>query len=164
MRTRNAELRPRAPRAPGVGAAPAEDQRTPQVTARPRHGRSAGRRVIGRAGWLAAGFLLGVAFWHVVGFWNFVGTVVLNTPKDRSAFELAITRAGEAKPAPTEISAAEAEARRDARHCTALVIDRATNIARARPCRPIIRALRPTVRPPEFSRPWVTAQRGADGR
>jgi hypothetical protein len=34
-------------------------------------------------GWASLGFVLGAAFWHAIGFWDFVGNVVLNGPSDR---------------------------------------------------------------------------------
>ena len=36
-------------------------------------------------GWTTAGFIFGIAFWHAVGFWEFIGKVVLHDRHDAQA-------------------------------------------------------------------------------
>jgi hypothetical protein len=83
----------------------------------------------------ALGFVLGAVFWHAVGFWNFVGRVVLNKggtsvqaearpPKQMARFVEAPQVAGEAIEL-TQI---------DPRSCTALVLNRQTGTMAVAAC------------------------------
>jgi hypothetical protein len=95
------------------------------VLARPRNkGRAA---II----WGGIGFLSGAVFWHAVGFWGFLGDVVLNGSTDAraSAVEALPVIAADAPgvPLPTFFLV-------DADKCTALVIDRPSNRTRKLPC------------------------------
>ena len=84
-------------------------------------------REIGRRGWLSArvapyawgfgGFLIGAIFWHAVGFWGILGSVVL---KPQEAGVSVITR-------PAEAVAGVA-------NCTLLVLDRSTGRTTSVPC------------------------------
>lgn len=71
-------------------------------------------------GWALAGFIIGAVFWHFVGFWTFVSTVVLKGADE-----------------PHHIHAVEYIFRRSAgpvANCTTLVLDRTSGGTRAEPC------------------------------
>lgn len=66
-------------------------------------------------GWALCGFLIGAVFWHAVGFWSFLTTVVLNGPE--------------------EIQIVEPQSMPLLANCTVLVLDRRHGGTRAEPCR-----------------------------
>lgn len=80
-----------------------------------------------------AGFVAGVAFWHIVGFWSFVGQVVVRGPETArvqtmaplspgSWFAWAQTAIGDVrKPPPVA-------------NCDVAVLDRASRAVALRPC------------------------------
>jgi hypothetical protein len=52
--------------------------------------------------WAVAGFLVGIVFWHLIGFWHFVGDVVFpHLGEPRSAALLSGSGSGTADPAAT---------------------------------------------------------------
>ena len=83
-------------------------------------------REVGGRGWLRAhaaplawgfgGFLIGAIFWHAIGFWSFLGEVVLKAPEPRVSV-VARTALPSGLP-----------------NCTALAIDRATGRTLSIPC------------------------------
>lgn len=74
IRPRRTDINSRA--ASGAEAAPVFKAQ------RPAPGKSAtGYR--GAALWSSLGFALGIAFWHVIGFWSFIASVVLPAPGER---------------------------------------------------------------------------------
>lgn len=70
--------------------------------------------------WAVAGFLCGAVFWHMVGFWDFVGGLVHRGPTGSQRLEAAMT-AGTA--------------------CTTLALDRTSGLTRAEPCPAMIAVL-----------------------
>ncbi len=85
---------------------------------------SSPQRTIGRTQLLLCGlgcFLLGIGFWHAVGFWSFVGTALLGTSAE-SARPAVIAEEPIQKEPP------------EVRACTALVLDRKRHITYSRPC------------------------------
>jgi hypothetical protein len=85
---------------------------------RPRTG------LAGKLAWSAAGFLIGAAFWHVIGFWSFVSYVVLGNP-DSGAYLASSARI-------VSIAAADQAPARPT--CITLALDRATGHTRPEPC------------------------------
>ncbi len=79
------------------------------------------------------GFVAGAVFWHAVGFWSFVSTVVLRGPVEAGAGSGAITT-GSISPAPIT-HRRQAAAGVDLR-CTALELDRRTGLTRVGLCTP----------------------------
>lgn len=69
------------------------------------------------------GFILGAVFWHFVGFWQFVRTIVLPLPKpiERAVAESPVQRAG----------------------CAAFALDRESGAVHPVPCRIVDLADRP---------------------
>lgn len=66
--------------------------------------------------WGFGGFLIGAIFWHAIGFWGFLGDVILKSPEPRVSVV--------ARSAPPESQP----------NCTALAIDRASGRTRSIPC------------------------------
>ncbi len=53
------------------------------------------RRASAAAAWSLVGFLAGAVFWHFVGFWSFLGAIVLKGPEHAARGE---------RPSPTEVA------------------------------------------------------------
>lgn len=89
--------------------------------------------------WGLLGFFCGALFWHVVGFWDFLGGIVYKQHRDTTIIERVLTtqfaEAEEDKP----LAAREKQARAAAQNCTTLVMDRISGATAARPCVVIIR-------------------------
>lgn len=66
--------------------------------------------------WGFGGFLIGAIFWHAIGFWGFLGEVILKSPEPRVSV---VARTAPPSSLP---------------NCTALAIDRATGRTRSIPC------------------------------
>jgi hypothetical protein len=66
--------------------------------------------------WGFGGFLIGAIFWHAIGFWGFLGEVILKSPDPRVSVVARTTP-------PSSLP-----------NCTALAIDRATGRTRSIPC------------------------------
>lgn len=86
-----------------------------------------------RLWWGALGFVAGALFWHLVGFWSFVGAVAFNedphTSVTRPAFPLAVESAipqGAQRVEPAGTPADE--------NCSAHALDRATGEVTIAPC------------------------------
>jgi hypothetical protein len=79
-------------------------------------------------GWGLAGFVLGVVFWHFVGFWSFVSDVVFVGRED--ATPAPVVRRADSRPA----GAARATAPGIAPHCVKLVMSRENGDTRAERC------------------------------
>jgi hypothetical protein len=89
-------------------------------------------RFAGKLAWSAAGFLIGAAFWHVVGFWSFVSYVVLGGPDPAtylasSARIVSIASADQAPARPAPATGAHPA-------CVTLALDRTTGETRLEPC------------------------------
>jgi hypothetical protein len=93
-------------------------------------------------GWGLLGFFCGALFWHVVGFWDFLGGIVYKRQQHTTIIERVLTtqfsEAEEDKP----LAVREQHARAAAQNCTTLVMDRITGATAARPCVVIIRNVR----------------------
>lgn len=100
---------------------------------------------------LATGFIAGVAFWHLIGFWSFISQMAFNpdpvarrsaelveTPADRSEEMSAASRAPATKPAnPSKpVGPEKAMAGAFDANCSALVLDRKARTVAAAPCLP----------------------------
>ena len=96
-----------------------------------------GRR--GTIVWGFLGFFCGALFWHMVGFWDFLGGIVYKRQQESTIIERVLTahftEAEEDKP----LAEREQQARLAARNCTTLVLDRIAGATVARPCVVIIR-------------------------
>lgn len=125
----------------------------PPPTAPPNAGgaRAGGRTLAQNLKSLAIGFVAGVAFWHLIGFWSFLSQMAFNPDPDaRRSAELVETppTATEAQP-----PAARTPAARRAKpgnpdgagkavlgafdaNCSALVLDRKAGTVAAAPCLP----------------------------
>jgi hypothetical protein len=66
--------------------------------------------------WGFGGFLIGAIFWHAIGFWGFLGEVILKAPEPRVSV----------------VARSVMPARLP--NCTALAIDRTTGRTRSIPC------------------------------
>lgn len=101
---------------------------------------------------LAIGFVAGVAFWHLIGFWSFIAEVAFNhDPGSRRTADLVEVPASTAgaEPAAAAGEPATTAAGRDTvtdpirtvagafdANCSALVLDRKSASVRAAPCTP----------------------------
>jgi hypothetical protein len=92
-------------------------------------------------GWSLTGFIVGAAFWHFIGFWNFLGNVVLNGSSDRLRPTVAEAPAWQAdvrpqaNPTPTRpVAFAKKPAAGAAAACSALVRDPVSGETSAQPC------------------------------
>ena len=90
-------------------------------------------------GWGLLGFFCGALFWHVVGFWDFLGGIVYKRQQEATVIERVLktqfAEAEEDKP----LAVREQQARAAAQNCTTLVMDRITGTTASRPCVVIIR-------------------------
>jgi hypothetical protein len=121
---------------------PASPRRAPgepsKATVPPGHNRSAenaaSRRRIGPIASALAGFAAGVTFWHLVGFWGFISTVVHKPERPvRAQADLAIDGdVGTALTLPVRRAAQTVDASVAA--CSSLVLGRETNDIRVLPC------------------------------
>jgi hypothetical protein len=87
--------------------------------------------IAGKLAWCAAGFLIGAAFWHVVGFWSFISYVVLGGPDGSANFvspQIVSVASADQAPAPPALAAKGRPA------CITLALDRATGETRPEPC------------------------------
>mgnify|MGYP001210713177 CR=1 FL=1 len=131
-------------REPAPGPAPPATVRepTPQAAPAAAPGRSARP-----AWWAVGGFLAGIVFWHLVGFWSFVSEIVFNQDEAASRFAAieplvlpppsqprqAAAARGAATPAGGDAGSAPAAL---SANCSALILDRNTGAVRLGPCRP----------------------------
>lgn len=86
-------------------------------------------RIPAGASWMTLGFILGAAFWHLVGFWGFLSHVVLHDRADGSP-STAIVRKNDV------LAATKKAAIEGSRTCAKLVRDRSGGSTRAEPCDP----------------------------
>ncbi len=92
------------------------------------------RRRMGPMTTALAGFVAGVAFWHLVGFWGFISTVVHKPERPRAQSELAIDGdVGNAQTLPVRSRAAQTIDATIAA-CSSLVLSRDTSDIRVLPC------------------------------
>lgn len=95
--------------------------------------------IFGSIKWGTIGFVAGIAFWNIINFWSFVGQAVFPSPKEPSAYELAL-RDNAVKLATTpkdtsSIAPDENAAREEAlSSCVALAIDRRSKRTYSMPC------------------------------
>lgn len=82
------------------------------------------RLSIGHAAALLAGFVVGAVFWHFVGFWDFVSTLVYAPPRS-ALVQQAPVAPGEKRPA---LSVSHA-------NCASLILDRTSGLTSLGPCR-----------------------------
>lgn len=120
----------------GAGQAAAVDVRETSATGAYRFRVDELLREIGRRGrlsslgtpiaWGLGGFLIGAIFWHLIGFWGFLSTVVLKGP------DTAVSVVARQQP----ILATRQQAIQPATlpNCTVLVLDRSTGLTFAVPC------------------------------
>ena len=135
----------------GPESAPAASSQRPLVLSVPRDRRPAcvAMAVLPEAGgrgdralqayWAVAGFVLGVLFWHMVGFWDFLGGVVFRSNQPASLVEQALQQPAGAALQFATSQQPELAARIEAAHCTTLVFDRMSGRTIAEPCMLIIR-------------------------
>jgi hypothetical protein len=90
-------------------------------------------------GWGLGGFLVGAVFWHLIGFWDFVGAVLYKRQQETSRIELLFQQLSTDRAAFDEVRAAEAAAHEAAQNCTTLVLDRLTGRTQQTPCMVVIR-------------------------
>jgi hypothetical protein len=77
--------------------------------------------------WASGGFVAGVAFWHLVGFWSFVSTAVVadrEVPKSASAVPSS----------PRSIPLETGSVQRPSAGCVSLALNRAKGETRPVPC------------------------------
>ncbi len=81
--------------------------------------------------WCTAGFLIGAAFWHVIGFWSFISYVVLGGPGPQATFAsarpLAVASIDQVRTSATPATGSRPS-------CITLALDRATGRTRREPC------------------------------
>lgn len=105
-----------------------------------------GINIFGSIKWGTIGFVAGIAFWNIINFWSFVGQAVFPSPKEPSAYELAL-RDNAVKLAITpkdtsSIAPDENAAREEAlSSCVALAIDRRSKRTYSMPCQNANKAL-----------------------
>jgi len=85
---------------------------------------------IGGLGWSVLGFVAGAIFWHFVGFWGFISSVVY---ADNQAIGRDVVLAQRA-PAVVVVSQRALTDATNASYCTAVSRDRKTGVTSARPC------------------------------
>ncbi|OYW56455.1 MAG: hypothetical protein B7Y80_06610 [Hyphomicrobium sp. 32-62-53] len=78
--------------------------------------------------WAGAGFVAGVVFWHLIGFWSIVSVAVLGTGPQVSVPTTVVT--GRRHPPPVETGSLPARAS----PCTALTLNRRTGETRSAMC------------------------------
>lgn len=78
--------------------------------------------------WAVSGFVAGVVFWHLIGFWSMVSVAVLGERTVRVSEAPAIARHKAASPIETGSVASRAMA------CVALTLNRQTGETRGTPC------------------------------
>lgn len=76
--------------------------------------------------WGLGGFLVGAIFWHVIGFWGFLGTVVLKGPETAVSV---VTRQQ-----PVVVARQQIVESAILPNCTVLVLDRSTGRTSSVPC------------------------------
>jgi len=79
--------------------------------------------------WAGGGFVAGVVFWHLIGFWSIVSGAVLGAHSVPSA-DTAVVERRDALPPLQETSSIQARAKA----CIALTIDAKTGETRGAPC------------------------------
>jgi hypothetical protein len=89
--------------------------------------------------WGVLGFLMGAVFWHVVGFWDFLGGVVYKRQQDATVIERVLTMTFAEAEEDRPLAERERQARMAAQNCTTLVLDRVSGTTVSRPCVVIIR-------------------------
>lgn len=99
------------------------------VRARSPHHEAAGW--VHPAAWCALGFLAGVAFWHLVGFWSLVSTAVFRGREDAAP---TITAPAPPMAAPVPGRAIGANIGAIKLGCVVLAIDRVGGTTRQSPC------------------------------
>jgi hypothetical protein len=76
--------------------------------------------------WGLGGFLVGAIFWHLIGFWGFLGSVVLNGPETAVSV---VTRQQ-----PVVVARRQAVEPAILPNCTVLALDRSTGRTSSVPC------------------------------
>ncbi|MEW5964841.1 MAG: hypothetical protein AB1749_14920 [Pseudomonadota bacterium] len=125
---------------------------TPPQSAETTTSAAGGRPLAQSVKSLAIGFVAGVAFWHMIGFWSFIAEIAFNhDPGSRRTAELVEVPASTAgaEPAAAAGEPATTAAGRDTvtdpiravagafdANCSALVLDRKSASVRAAPCTP----------------------------
>ena len=84
----------------------------------------------------ALGFLAGALAWHAIGFWAFVGDVVLHRDANGKSATWVIARQADAlRPSPITTGALQASAPKAIEPCVALTIDRSSGATAPSACR-----------------------------
>lgn len=115
--------------APASGA-PADPETKADVHASARSGYVA---------WGVIGFLFGAIFWHVVGFWDFLGGIFYKRQQEATVFERVLTLGQMMADEDRPLAEHERRARQAAQNCTTLVVDRFVGRTASRPCVVVIR-------------------------
>ena len=84
---------------------------------------------IGGLGWSVLGFIAGAVFWHFVGFWGFVSSIVFADDPGMRAHVLLAQSAPAIVASQPDLTGAISVA-----HCTAVSRDRQTGVTSARSC------------------------------
>jgi hypothetical protein len=100
-------------------------------------GAASSRRSCAR--WGLAGFLLGAAFWHIVGFWDFLGGVVFKRQHEPTVVERMFAGRVGADRSVIPLAEPEERARTAAQNCTTLIVDPLAGRTIARACVVVVR-------------------------
>ena len=91
-------------------------------------------------GWGVGGFLLGAICWHMVGFWDFVGDVVLTGPKTTTIVERNVEPSAKPRVLAFEKRRPAAAAIETSKNCSAFYRDAETGLAHQSKCQAIVRS------------------------
>ena len=91
-------------------------------------------------GWGIGGFLLGAICWHLVGFWNFVGDVVLTGSKTTTVVERNVEPNAKPRVLAFEKRRSVAASIETSRNCSAFYRDAETGLAHQSKCQAIVRS------------------------
>ena len=91
-------------------------------------------------GWGIGGFLLGAICWHLVGFWNFVGDVVLSGPNTTTVVERDVKPSAKPRVLAYEKRRSVATTIDTTANCSAFYRDAETGLAHQSKCQAIVRS------------------------
>ena len=100
-----------------------------------------GNGIRSHVGWGLGGFLLGAICWHLIGFWDFVGDVVLSGPQNTTIVERSVTHAAKPRVLSYVKKRATSASVETSRNCSAFYRDAETGLARPARCQTVVRAL-----------------------
>jgi len=91
-------------------------------------------------GWGVAGFVIGAIVWHLIGFWSFVGDVVLSKPENTTVVERSQEPSGKPRVLSYVKKRVTSNVSPASRNCSAFYRDEETGMARPAKCQVIVRS------------------------